>query len=139
MGVAVNGMHYTGMAALRVYPTPGATVSTAGTVSALAFLLPLIIGLSTIGFIFSTVIALSPTAAEIVEEGELVQTAIGIVHRWTPPGGATAAHLALLRPPLDEIEQAMAAETAATRATEADELSRAGISRFLGRPRPATT
>jgi len=72
MGVAVSGMHYTGMAALRVYPAPGLTVSTSATASALAFLLPLILGLSMIGFIFSTVIALSPTAAEILEEGELM-------------------------------------------------------------------
>ena len=72
MGVAVSGMHYTGMAALRVYPAPGLTVNTSATASALAFLLPLILGLSMIGFIFSTVIALSPTAAEIIEEGELM-------------------------------------------------------------------
>jgi NO-binding membrane sensor protein with MHYT domain len=72
MGVAVSGMHYTGMAALRVYPAPGVTVGTSGTASALAFLLPLILGLSMVGFIFSTVIALSPTAAEIFEEGELM-------------------------------------------------------------------
>jgi NO-binding membrane sensor protein with MHYT domain len=72
MGVAVSGMHYTGMAALRVYPAPGVTVSTSATASALAFLLPLILGLCLVGFIFSTVIALSPTAAEILEEGELM-------------------------------------------------------------------
>jgi NO-binding membrane sensor protein with MHYT domain len=72
MGVAVSGMHYTGMAALRVYPAPGVTVSTSATASALAFLLPLILGLCLVGFIFSTVIALSPTAAEILEERELV-------------------------------------------------------------------
>ncbi len=68
---------------------------------------------------------------EIVGQAGLVETAIGIVHRWTPPGGATAAHLTLLRPPVAEIERAMAAETEATRATEADGLSRAGINRFL--------
>src|SRR5579862_9199089 len=74
---------------------------------------------------------------EIVEEADLVETAIRIVHRWTPPGGATAAHLTLLRPAMAEIEQAMAAETEATRATEADGLSRAGINRFLsGRADP---
>src|SRR3984957_4534981 len=72
MGVAVSGMHYTGMAALRVYPAPGLTVNTSATASALAFLLPLILGLSMIGLIFSTVIALSPTAAEILEEGALM-------------------------------------------------------------------
>jgi NO-binding membrane sensor protein with MHYT domain len=73
MGVAVNGMHYTGMAALQVHAAPGLTVSTAATATATDFLLPLILGLSSIGFIFSAVIALSPTAAEIVEEDQLMR------------------------------------------------------------------
>jgi len=73
MGVAVNGMHYTGMAALHVQAAPGAVVNTADAASASAFLLPLILGLSSIGFIFSAVIALSPTAAEIVEEDALMR------------------------------------------------------------------
>ncbi len=72
-GVAVNGMHYTGMAAVGAHADPGLVVSTAGTASAAGFLLPLILGLSSIGFIFSAVIALSPTAAEIVEEDELMK------------------------------------------------------------------
>jgi enoyl-CoA hydratase/carnithine racemase len=69
----------------------------------------------------------------VEEEADLVVTAIAIVHRWTRPGAATAAHLALLRPAMAAIEQAMAAETEATRATEAGGLSPAGISRFLSR------
>ena len=72
-GVAVNGMHYTGMAAVQAHAAPGLVVNTADTASATAFLLPLILGLSAIGFIFSAIIALSPTAAEIVEEGELMK------------------------------------------------------------------
>jgi NO-binding membrane sensor protein with MHYT domain len=72
-GVAVNGMHYTGMAAVRAQAAPGLVVSTADTASATGFLLPLILGLSGIGFVFSAVIALSPTAAEIVEENELMK------------------------------------------------------------------
>jgi len=72
-GVAVNGMHYTGMAAVRAQAAPGAVVNTAATASAMGFLLPLILGLSSVGFIFSAVIALSPTAAEIVEEDELMK------------------------------------------------------------------
>jgi NO-binding membrane sensor protein with MHYT domain len=72
-GVAVNGMHYTGMAAVRAQAAPGLVVSTAATASATAFLLPLILGLSAVGFIFSAIIALSPTAAEIVEESELMK------------------------------------------------------------------
>ena len=73
MGVAVSGMHYTGMAALRVQAAPGLAVNTSATASAGAFLLPLILGLCSIGFIFSAVIAVSPTAAEIVEEDELMK------------------------------------------------------------------
>ena len=73
MGVAVNGMHYTGMAAVRAYSAPGLVVSTSATASAMGFLLPLILGLSSIGFIFSAVIALSPTAADIFEEDELMK------------------------------------------------------------------
>jgi NO-binding membrane sensor protein with MHYT domain len=73
-GVAVNGMHYTGMAAVHAQATdPGLVVSTADTASASGFLLPLILGLSSLGFIFSAVIALSPTAAEIVEEDALMR------------------------------------------------------------------
>jgi NO-binding membrane sensor protein with MHYT domain len=73
MGVAVSGMHYTGMAALQVHTAPGLAVSTSATASAAAFLLPLILSLSSIGFIFSAVIALSPTAAEIFEEDEVMK------------------------------------------------------------------
>jgi NO-binding membrane sensor protein with MHYT domain len=73
MGVAVSGMHYTGMAALQVHSAPGLVVSTSATASAAAFLLPLILGLSCIGFIFSAVIAVSPTASEIIEEAALME------------------------------------------------------------------
>ncbi len=98
-GVAVNGMHYTGMAAVRAQTAaPGAVVNTAATASAMGFLLPLILGLSSVGFIFSAVIALSPTAAEIVEEDELMkrigQSQAARYERQAPrvpPGRAAAA------------------------------------------------
>ena len=70
---------------------------------------------------------------QIVAEAELIETAIATVHRWTDPGAATTAHLGLLRPPLSVIEQAFAAETEATRITEAAGLGPAGINRFLSR------
>jgi enoyl-CoA hydratase len=70
---------------------------------------------------------------EIVEPADLVETAIGVVRRWTQPGSATAAHLRLLRPPIAAIEQAMAAETEAASGPEAAGLAAAGISRFLRR------
>jgi NO-binding membrane sensor protein with MHYT domain len=72
MGVAVSGMHYTGMAALRVHATAGPAVAAPASASAVAFLLPLIVGISCIGFIFSAVIALSPTAAEMLAEADLM-------------------------------------------------------------------
>ena len=95
-GVAVNGMHYTGMAAVQAQAAPGLVVNTADTAGATAFLLPLILGLSGVGFIFSAIIALSPTAAEIVEEGELMkrigqsqaaqsQAAQSQAQGWRPP------------------------------------------------------
>jgi len=70
---------------------------------------------------------------EIVEQADLLETAIGLVHRWTRPGSATAAHLRLLRPSLAVVEQAMAAETEAAGSPEAAGLAAAGISRFLHR------
>ena len=90
MGVAVSGMHYTGMAALQVHAAPGLAVSTSATASAAGFLLPLILGLSSIGFIFSAVIALSPTAAEIFEEDEVMKRiAQSQAGRYEPPAGRT--------------------------------------------------
>src|SRR3984957_1558933 len=72
MGVAVSGMHYTGMAALQVHAAAGLAVATSATASGEAFLLPLILGISCTGFIFSAVIALSPTAAEMIAGADLM-------------------------------------------------------------------
>jgi enoyl-CoA hydratase len=74
---------------------------------------------------------------EIVDPDDLIGAAVGLVHRWTRPGAATAAHLRLLRPPLAAVEQAMAAETEAASGPDADTLAHAGISRFLTRRDPA--
>jgi enoyl-CoA hydratase len=68
---------------------------------------------------------------EIVEQADLVEAAIRIVHRWTRPGAATAAHLQLLRPPLAAIEQAVAVETAAARHVDQAGIARAGIHRWV--------
>jgi NO-binding membrane sensor protein with MHYT domain len=72
MGVAVSAMHYTGMAALLVHAAAGPAVAPSDSASAVAFLLPLIIGISCTAFIFSALIALSPTAAEILAEADLM-------------------------------------------------------------------
>ena len=74
MGVAVSGMHYTGIAAMHVYGTqnPGMLASMSSGVSAQAFLLPLIIGISILAFILTVIISLSPTEAEMQEDAALM-------------------------------------------------------------------
>jgi NO-binding membrane sensor protein with MHYT domain len=67
MGVAVSGMHYTGMAAMRMYHDPGPAGMVMGGASgatAESFLLPLIIGISIVSFQVTAAITLSPTAEE---------------------------------------------------------------------------
>src|ERR1044071_6552686 len=57
MGVAISGMHYTGMAAMRVSaPAPGTIMTTTGA-SAEGFLLPLILGISIPTFALTELIA----------------------------------------------------------------------------------
>jgi hypothetical protein len=90
MGVAVSGMHYTGMAAMRVYPPNGSSMAMAGA-DAAAFLLPLVVGVSITTFVLTATIALSPTADEISAEAELmrkidsVKAQPTIVSAPTPP------------------------------------------------------
>lgn len=63
MGVAISGMHYTGMAAMGVH----ANADPAGPVGASAFdfLLPLVVGISLLAVIMLVIIGLSPTEAEL--------------------------------------------------------------------------
>jgi NO-binding membrane sensor protein with MHYT domain len=63
-GVAVSGMHYTGMAAMEVHADKMAGMSGSGA-SPVAFLVPLLIGISLVTFILSLTISLSPTEEEI--------------------------------------------------------------------------
>lgn len=84
MGVAVSGMHYTGMAALRVYTAPG-HANAQGGVGAVTFLLPLILGISSVAFILSIVISLAPTAAEMVEEADLMARLSQPLHQEPHP------------------------------------------------------
>lgn len=68
MGIAVTGMHYTGMAAMRVYAGGNGNMSGE---SAEGFLLPLLLGVSVLTFLMTLVIALSPTEDEIREDASL--------------------------------------------------------------------
>jgi NO-binding membrane sensor protein with MHYT domain len=93
MGVAVSGMHYTGIAAMRVYASPGtgAMAGMGGGVSAQAFLLPLIVGISVLAFILTAVISLSPTEAEIREDAALMARISGHPrHAQQPPAPQAA-------------------------------------------------
>ena len=62
MGVAVSGMHYTGMAAMRVSSAP--MVSMGGS-SGGSFLVPLLLGITLVTFVLALIISLSPTEDEI--------------------------------------------------------------------------
>lgn len=74
MGVAVSGMHYTGMAALRAYAaSPGAPLTATGSgATGSEFLLPLIMGISVLAFLLAAIVTLAPTEAEIREDAELM-------------------------------------------------------------------
>ena len=73
MGVAVSGMHYTGMAALQIDSAPGAgMLSMGGGVSATSFLLPLILGISVLTFLVTAVVTLAPTPEEMREDAALM-------------------------------------------------------------------
>jgi NO-binding membrane sensor protein with MHYT domain len=93
MGVAVSGMHYTGIAAMHVYSTHNAGMLAAmqGGVSAQAFLLPLIIGISVLAFILTVVISLSPTEAEMHEDAALMARISGHPQHSRQPAAPQAA------------------------------------------------
>ena len=75
MGVAVSGMHYTGMASMRMYASTGPAgmvMGGGGGATAESFLLPLVLGISIVSFILTATIALSPNEDEIRGEAELM-------------------------------------------------------------------
>ena len=72
MGVAISGMHYTGMAAMHIY-RPDGTQMAMGGASAESFLLPLVIGVSVITFLLTATLALSPTEDEMSADAELMR------------------------------------------------------------------
>ena len=74
MGVAVSGMHYTGMAAMHVRAAPGGGMAAmGGGASAQAFLLPLILGITAVTFVLAAIITLAPTEAELREDAALME------------------------------------------------------------------
>ena len=67
MGVAVSGMHYTGMAAMHVHRGAMAAMSGGGA-SPLAFLFPMLIGISVLTLVTTLTITMSPSEEEIRED-----------------------------------------------------------------------
>jgi len=62
MGAAVSGMHYTGMAAMRVSSAP---MSSMGGSTGGSFLVPLLLGITLVTFALALIISLSPTEDEM--------------------------------------------------------------------------
>jgi enoyl-CoA hydratase/carnithine racemase len=70
----------------------------------------------------------------IVDEGQdLLDATVGLVLRWTQPGRSTAEHLALLRPSLDELTDALDRERVAARAAWHRGATAAGVLAFQQR------
>ena len=70
MGVAISGMHYMAMAAMRFIAAPGA-MGMLGGVTAAEFLVPLIVVISILTFVLVISVALGRTEEQIRAEAEL--------------------------------------------------------------------
>jgi NO-binding membrane sensor protein with MHYT domain len=70
MGAAVSGMHYTGMAAMRVRAGHMPGMPGMSGASGASFLLPLLLGITLVTFALTLAISLSPTEAEIRDDAE---------------------------------------------------------------------
>ena len=71
MGVAVSGMHYTGMAAMHVQADPMSGMADMTGSSATSFIVPLLAGISLVTFALTLIISLSPTEDEITADAVL--------------------------------------------------------------------
>jgi NO-binding membrane sensor protein with MHYT domain len=82
MGVAVSGMHYTGMAAMRVTHGMASMAGMAqGGATAFSFLVPMLIGTSLVTFVLTAVISLSPTEEEIHADAQMQRRMDDLVAR----------------------------------------------------------
>jgi len=67
---------------------------------------------------------------EVVDADTLIDRAVETVHTWTPDGGTTALHLALLRPLLADVEAAFTREDVAAREAWKSGRLTAGVADF---------
>jgi NO-binding membrane sensor protein with MHYT domain len=89
MGVALTGMHYTGMAALHVHggamPSMAVTavsgVTTVSGAAAATFLIPVLLVVSLATFLLTLTISMSPSADEIYADAELQRRMEHLQHR----------------------------------------------------------
>lgn len=72
MGIAICGMHYTAMAAMRFIAMPDAAGMSGGATAA-EFVLPLVLVISILTFVLITSVALGPTAEQIRAEAVLTE------------------------------------------------------------------
>ena len=117
MGVAVSGMHYTGMAAMHLFtPGGGAGMEMAGGgATAETFLLPLLIGISILAFIMTATLALSPTDEEIRADAALLQRIEAAQGGRDPVGAAPVPPTPAVRAPDTVISRAAQARRQAQR------------------------
>jgi NO-binding membrane sensor protein with MHYT domain len=71
MAVAVSGMHYTGMAALRVGPMKSMAGLTVAGATAGSFLVPLLVVISLLTFVLTLALSMTPGEDEILADREL--------------------------------------------------------------------
>ncbi|HUN31267.1 MAG TPA: MHYT domain-containing protein [Trebonia sp.] len=88
MGVAVSGMHYTGMAAMHVQAAPSSMAM--GGVSGGDFLLPMIVGISLISLVLTLIISLSPSEEEIALDASIQRSMAELERRQQERGGPAA-------------------------------------------------
>jgi NO-binding membrane sensor protein with MHYT domain len=103
MGVAVSGMHYTGMGAMRIYSSSlpsGMVIGGGGGATSESFLLPLVIGIAVVAFVMTAGITLSPDADEIRYDAALMRHIRDVGGRGSGPAHTKRA-----------IEDAQPAET----------------------------
>jgi NO-binding membrane sensor protein with MHYT domain len=101
MGVAVSGMHYTGMAAMHVFPAQMSMSSMGGGTSGQTFLVPLLLGITLVTFGLALIISLSPSEDEIHTDAMLrgrLDAGAASGSRTGSQGGSSAPRVPASRP-----------------------------------------
>ncbi|MFA1551020.1 MHYT domain-containing protein [Actinomadura chokoriensis] len=88
MGLAVSGMHYVGMAAMRIHPHDHAHDAALGGAGAADFLLPLVGGVGAVATLLLIIIAMAPNEDEMRIEAALQERVEA--RRQSPPPAAPA-------------------------------------------------